>query len=359
MKGLLILGAALLYSVPAYSASEAFRDAFRAYVKVRQVEEQSRILQQQTGWDEIVKKAELRKLSAMLTEARIDFHAVLEDEQKAFAPWELATLGKVAKLKKNKSKDLPPPLAEIFPNARSFSVLEWQLVREWFGEKSQDAFLRDTFAGDSKKPEKKDSKVTVALINDPFVHMLPSGQRTQRKAEQQAARKQLEKAGHTVHEIALSLFTRMEDQAEELRLELMKEMEKGSFVIVSSGRSSAIVLRTFDLNPGLLSRSEIDGWINLNGQLYGEENTSKGRGLASITSADRQIKESQQLLLTFQKESLERQPPLSAKFPVVNLVSAAGTARPAKNLRENLIPEGKSFFFSAGNTWQEIKNYLP
>lgn len=363
MQGYFILYLVLALTSVHASASPAFKDAFYSYAEIRRLEEQTALLTARTSIDPEKKARELQSLYAKLTEARIDFHAVLPSGQANLSPWEKRVLERIS-LKK------PAPIANLdqealdflqkeFPQARKFSALQWQVVGELFGSPVQDTFLKTTFvleqiSSPAQAPEKKQNLV---WITTPAFPILSKAEIEKQKSARALAAKSLRSHGYEVEEIAVNPFTNIEDQAEDLQKTLKRRLEKGSFLLLSSGNSSALVYRTLDLYPELMGQSELGGWLNLNGILYGEAPAQSGRKPASSgeSAADRLDLEVKQEILRMRQERTERHVPLSAKFPVVNLVTLGGKFRPNKNLRESLIPEGRTFFLPEGNPFQEIE----
>ncbi len=361
---LLVAAFIVLLCRPASAASTAFTDAFHAYVQIRQLEEEEHMLPLRAELDAEASQAEGSRLAGKLTEARIAFHSVLQFDPLELSPWELATLKRMDRPHPKK----PAPseanslanLSESFPNARKFSPLEWQAFGEWFGISMQDTFLKQTFAI-SAAPAREPAAVKntrLLWVDDPFSRLIPKNEIARWKAERSATLAQLQKQGYATEEITLSSFARINDQAEDLQLSLEKYMEAGPFLLLSSGHGSAVVMKTLDLHPAMLSKKEILGWLNLNGQLFGQTMESTFRKPAAETKADRQTAEARHELMLLSRERAEHRLPLPAKFPIVNLVSFGGKSRPAMNLRESLIPEGKSFFLSDGNSLRAIQALL-
>jgi hypothetical protein len=75
-----------------------------------------------------------------------------------------------------------------------------------------------------------------------------------------------------------------------------------------------------------------------------------------VTAADRQNLDVRQEFLRLQQERLERQTPLGAKFPVLNVVGSSGGAR---NLRESVVPEGGTLFVKNAGGLPGIEAALP
>jgi hypothetical protein len=366
MKGLRIfLFLLALGSNNAWCASTSFRDAFQAHSKVRRLEEEENLLSARSDMEDDEKQAALQKVSAQLTQARIDFQAVGRMDGEKLSPWERQALDRILK---GKDKKKAPAfdklalsfLADSFPKARKLSPLEWQVVGEWFGPATQDAFLKTVFAMEEppRTPPADDRSVSIVWVVDPFTRFLARSELERRNYDQSNSVKELRTLGYAVEELPVSPFPRIEDQAEELHLALMKRIERGEFVLISSGSASAILHRTLDINSGLLSRKEIRGWVNLNGQLFGQSDFGANRAPASAR-ADRQLSEARQELLLLRSERLHSQNPFTASFPILNLVTFSGKYRPGTNLRESIVPEGRTYFLTTGNGYGALRKALP
>jgi hypothetical protein len=365
--GLLLYGILLLLPVTSRaggSSSISFRDAFRAYVKMRQLEEKSRIADRRHDIEEGARLELKSKLTSDLTEARIDFQAFLMPGEKGLSDWERQTLRKVGG-----AKDASPDKAGLdflssayAAKAARWTPLEWQCAAEWFGHPTADAFLKSVFAMDELPADAPapNGKRTVVWVADPLQRFMAKDQASKVTAGRASLRNQLEKQGYVVEDLEVGAFTRLDEQAEDLHLALAQKITDGTpFTLVSSGYASALLLRTLDLNPGLLSSNVIEGWVNVNGQLFGGDDEALSRGPATASRADRQLHDTRHELLLLREERLGPQTPLGAKFPVLNLVTFSGAHRPGANLRDSILPDGRTVYIPSGDGEAHLRRALP
>jgi len=335
------------------SASASFQDAFHAYVKVRQIEEKLAVTAQNSQLDPVDQVAALKDLRSNLTEAKIAFHGVGRSDQQELEKWEKSVLARVEK-KKPAQKEIEalPFLTASFPDAKKFSALEWLAVQEWFGQETQEEFLRHTFPMQElahSSPTKQQPKLVWVL--DPFRRLLNPAERIE-KAD-------LEKFSASVTPVEISSFASVENQADELRHFILSKSAE-PFVLVSSGEASAVVNKMLDLYPALRGHEKVLGWVNVNGRLFGKKTESTGRKLASVnTRADQFESEALLGLKLLHLESLERQPPLGPGFPILNLISTEQKFRPAPNLREAIVAEGAVHTVKKGPAWKALRDALP
>jgi|GEM_PF-6732868 len=370
MKATLYLACiCLLACSSARAGSLAFQDSFRAFVEMRKLEEKVALVSARTDLEPEVLRVELQSLSSNLTQARIDFHSILSSEQSALTPWERKVLSRFESNKpQNEAKAADPEaltyLGKKYSDPSELSTFEWQAISEFFGMETQRAFLNTTFAAHFAPATNKEQKEKrfVAWINTPSFPILTKQEQARHKSERAAANHKLAKLGYQAEEINLSPFIRLEDQSEELQKLLKLRLAKGELVLLTHGAASAVLFRTFDLYPDLLALGGIQGWINLNGQLFGIDHELPGRKPASfkkISAADRQELDVRQEFLRLRLERLERQTPLGAKFPVMNVINMSAASRPATNLHEGMVPEGKTLFVRDGGGLSGIEAVLP
>ncbi len=367
---LLSLLSAIALPSPSEASSTAFKDSFRAYTDMRRLEERQELLGHRNDLEPEEKAAKLREVSGQLTQARIDFHAILPNESSTLSDWEQKVLSKLSASRtprdeKKSDAEALLFLSEAFPKARNMSAFEWQLVSEFFGASTQQQFFNATFEP-TPLPEKTRNptgkKIAAVWISTPAFPILSSAEASRQKAERAQVAKKLSALGFELEEIKVSPFIRMEDQAEDLKKTLNSRLDKGEAFLLSQGAASAVLLRTFDLYPELIARAEVRGWMNLNGQLYGVAEPGDSRkpaSLVKVSAADRQDQEVKQEFLRLRLERLEPQAPLGAKFPVLNLITLNGKQRPAANLRESVIPEGRTVYLKEGNGIAGIEAALP
>ena len=364
MKGrLLLLSLLLLHPccpLWAGEGSQAFRDAFRSYVNIRRLEEKSRIAGERVDLEEGARQALTQKVAAELTEAKIDFQAFLQPGSKEFSSWERSILKNAGTPKaKGADKISLDFLFRHYPAAAGqWSPMEWQCAGEWFGKETEDSFLKTTFAMEElpKNAVLEKADEAVVWVTDPFTQFLAKDEAAQDKARRRAVKAQLETQGYTVEELEVRAYTPLDDQAEELRFALTQRLQDGPVILVSTGYGSAVLLRTLDLNPELLMKGSILGWVNVNGKLFGEPS---GRKPASASKADRQLVDARHDLVLLREERLDRATPLSPKFPMLNLVTFAGGQRPGPSLRDSLLPEGKTVYVKKGDAIGALQSALP
>lgn len=366
---LLVFLCGLLTYAHASAGSTTFQDSFRAFLDMRKLEEQTSLLAARTDLEPEAMRTQLQALSARLTQARIDFHSILPEEQSDTSPWELQVLRRLEKNKAAKEPKTADPealafLKEAYPTASSLSAFEWQVISEFFGTATQRDFLDSTFAihAEPAATKEKTGKRFAVWVNTPAFPILSKQDQARQKSERAIADRKLAALGYQTEEINVSPFIRMEDQAEDLQKLLKSRLKIGEFVLLSHGAASAVLFRAFDLYPDLLAREEILGWVNMNGKLFGiahDTSVRKPASLKKISAADRQELDVRQEFLRLRQERLERQAPLGAKFPVLNVVTMGGAYRPAANLRESMVPEGKTLFLRGGNDFSGIEAALP
>lgn len=341
MQGLRPLLYLLLVPVMCFAGAPQTQDDFRSQLLVRKLEERLALSSAREDYEPGAKETELQKIAHELTQARIERNGFIEEQGGA-----------------RRLASAPPPssLAELLPGHKGFSVFEWQVLSELYGKQRQEELLRSSF-GVSSLPEAIPGKETVLWITSPSFPILGRAEAAREKAERAEAVKRLEAMGYKVEELGTSPFTRLEDLAEDLQQKLRARLAGGPALLLSHGGASAVLFHTIDLYPALAHQSEILGWVNVNGRLFGKE--PRKRTPASIRAADRQEIEVRDQELRLRAERLERQVPLGVKFPVLNLVTLAGSHRPADNLREAIVPEGRTLFLRAGSGLREAGAALP
>jgi len=348
MKQTLFLAATLLCPLAA-QASTSMEEAFEAYVKVKQIEAKLSLAEQEESHQE---------LAAALTSAKIEFHSIARSDQEELESWERKALERVVKTKPAPKKADPEALAFLkksFGEAKSLSVLEWQVVQDFFGRVTQESFLKESFgAGELASSQALGKNIKVVLILDPFRRLLGNKNALERE--------DLEKLNLSVDAVEISSFSSVENQADELRHYLLKRSNE-PYVLVSSGEASAVVHKLLDLHPSFRTREELVGWVNADGRLFGrapEPKEKKGRKLASIeqSRADRFESDALSGLRQLRLESLERQAPLGLGFPILNLISTDESFRAAKNLRESIVADGSNLFIERGPAWKRIREAL-
>lgn len=328
---------AMVSLAPTARASASLREAFFAHAEVRKVEEKIALLplSEKAEWE---KEKQKQKLEAALTEARIHFHSFQLANSPDLSPAEAMLLNrKQGKILPGKALKLSDRfLEENFSDAENFSLLEWELLEEWFGKDLAKAHLQLKFPAQSMLKSRKLSnenveKINIIYIEDPF-------EKKRNLSKQQ-------KLVDTTEVLQLSQFPDLEQQAEELKIRLENFQEP--FMVVTKGRSSATFQKLLDIKPQLRVDPRIRGWINWDGTLSGKKLPAKKstRGLASTQNQPAlnplELK-AQKALYLLRKEDLERQPGLGKGFPIVNLLSAESYPK-----RESIVSEGQVVTFSA------------
>jgi hypothetical protein len=367
-KRLLLLVA--LWLAPSLSyASDSFRDAFQKYLELRALEHQLSGLEYRSELDPVTKVEKKSKLAAAATQKRIEFQAILSADKNEFSSWEKSVLERLENKKARRpasnealDKDAIEYLTQLYPNSRRLSALEWLAIKEWFGIRSQEAFLRISF-GIQKAPENKkaDASIPIVLVRAPFQKLSAQNSSHHKTNERwlkasESATEFLVKSGFTVKNLELSAFTKIDEQAEEL-FRSLKEKIPGEFVLASIGEASAIVSRALDLHPELRHHQKLMGWLNFNGRLYGLPPAP-----ASAEKKNKHFSEIESALVAeiyrLHQEIISPVTPMGKGFPIFNLVSFENNLRPAINLRESLVPEGESFFLEPGTEMAGVRQAL-
>lgn len=344
MKGIrLFYLLALFPPLAAVALTPLQKDRFRAELEVRRLEEKLALSSERDDLEPEDRQAEGKKLSALLTEAKIEKVGVLQEAAASRSPASVAPA---------------ESLAELFTAPKKRSAFDWQVLGELHGRKATDDLLRAAF-GQAELPPAGGSG-TVLWISSPSFPILSRAEAEKARAERAKAAKELARLGYKVEELAPSPFIHMEELTEDLQKTLRARLAAGPAFLLSQGSASAVLLRTFDNYPDLLRHEAVLGWLNLNGQLFAKPLSA--RAPASVrkeSAADRQLRETRQEELRLRLERLEREVPLGAGFPVLNLVTLEGPSRPAENLRESIIPDGKTHFLKTGPGYRELGAALP
>jgi hypothetical protein len=201
-------------------------------------------------------------------------------------------------------------IQKAFPDTKEFSLLEWRIFREWFGDKNQAAQLHSNFSISKNKDALAEplKAPKILWILDPYRKMVSD--RTILEPTNLLAK------NPKIEIIELSPYGNAESQAEELK-NILNVKAKEHITLISTGGASSIVMKTLDLNPSLRASEKIQSWINIEGKLYGEK-PKKTRGLASAPDA---FQEKTLMGVRLQYlDSLERQPSLGKGFPIFNVI---------------------------------------
>jgi hypothetical protein len=306
----------------------------------------------------------MQKIAAVLSEARIDFQAFLQPGTKGLSSWQLEILKKAGSQKGATAVDragLDFLNRTYGSKAKAWAPVEWEVVGDWFGRPTEDSFLKSIFSMDSvpATPPTAGPPRAFVWVTDPLSRYLSKSELDRANLEHERVKKNLAKQGISVEDVEVAAFSSLDEQAEGLHLALAKRLTAGTpFFLVSSGYASAVLNRTLDLNPLLLRSSPIKGWVNVNGQLFGEECKSI-RGLASISRADQPLSDTKRELALLREGRLSPQAPLGAGFPILNLVTLEGDHRPGGDIRDSLMPEGKTLFVPTGDGFGALGSVIP
>ncbi len=234
------------------------------------------------------------------------------------------------KQKKNLSQHFSyNEIAGLFPDGKKFSVSEWKVFQEWFGDSITQKFQKELF------PISKDPTVIQAQIKEKNILWILDPYRKILSSENTLDPFSLKRFAPNLEIIELSPYGNSESQADELKSILQVRLKK-KYTIISSGGASAIMMKTLDLHPALLSHPNIHSWLNLDGKLFGAK-PEKGRSLASApdTFQERVLAGVRIQYL----DSLERTPPLGKGFPIINVLP---NLKKNDLLRAKIIPEEQS-----------------
>jgi hypothetical protein len=327
-----------IYPLTSEAETQFLREAFDQKVKWKRCEERlETALWLENLGTEIESLTEKNEADCVQKSRAAYFDAVQEGMIQAPA---LAT-----KLKQQKplaEKDLSPSeLQNIFPDAKDFSLLEWRIFREWFGEKNQSLQLKTTFP----VSQKKDALIQplqaqkILWILDPYRKMVSEKENIEPASFlPKNARLEI---------IELSPYGNADSQAEELK-NILYVKAINPTTLISSGGASAIVMKTLDLNPALRMNEKIHSWINLEGKLYGAK-PKKTRGLASAADA---FQEKTLMSVRLQHlDSLERQPSLGKGFPIFNVIIGEKFNQEA---REKILVDAETIRLKKTRDWESI-----
>lgn len=360
MQRALALILSLLALGPSAQASDSFRDAFTSYTKLRYLEHKKALLPI-IGMEGEEAAATSQKLSSDITQTRIDFFAVAKQDAKLLSDWELRVLHRVEKGGKADDsvadKQALDFLTREFPKNKILSLSEWDVVREWFGRKTEEALLKISFqAQELPKATAKGEGQRVILVRT-HSDESPKGQT---KADFLALKSQLQAAGFVLELLEISPFAKADDQATELLQQISQRAGKSAAILVSQGQAGSVIYRALDIYPGLRKNPSLAGWVNLNGKVYGEA-PSTGRALASLSTLDpitASANESKVERQRLYREYMQHSPPLLQGFPIMNLVSLEQAHRPKGSLRESVVPEGTTWITHAGKPERSLPDAL-
>ena len=363
MKGYFFLLAFTLLLPPGAEGGDlSFPEAFRAYGKLRALEEEKAVVKGRDDIDEGTREGQLAENATELAAARTALRSFLgngsslsEAEKKI-----LRAAHPGNKARAVDSAGLAFLSSSFGAAARAWSPLDWDCAADWFGQPTADAFLKKTFSVEALAGAPAPGERHLVWVSDPSTRYLPKAEADRRLEEQVKLQERLKAQGFTVENLEVGAFSHLDEQAEGVHLALAARATSGEpgFVLVSAGYGSAVLLRAFDLNPGLLHYPAVQGWVNVNGKLFGAESAAF-RAPASATRADRPLLDAHQELLLLRGERTHASLRLMAPFPVLNLVTWEGSRRPGKSLRDSLVPDGKTVYLPSGDGLQELGRALP
>lgn len=334
----------ILYLLAAISLPSAFAggpgDNFLSLLEVRKLEETHALKKERRDIEPGQKSIELKSISARLTQARIERNGFLQEQEGARRPASIP------------SKQIH---GLSVPEARKLSTFEWQVLSELYGSSAQENLLNRSFALENLPPASRHENARVIWITNTSFPILSAADSRKENEDRKQSFLALKKLGYQVEELMVGPYTRMDDLADDLQKHLRLQIEGAPAYLVSQGGASAVVFHTLDLFPDLGQRKEILGWVNLNGKLYGQDKRQRSpASVKNLSPADRQKREIYNETLKVREERLDRQAPLGVKFPILSLVSTESGHRPASNLRESIVPDGKVFFLKKGSGHPEI-----
>lgn len=233
-------------------------------------------------------------------------------------------------------------ITQLFTDGKKFSVSEWKVFQEWFGDSFTQRFQEELF------PSVKNESILKAQVENKNILWILDPYRKILSTENSLDPEQIRAKIKNLEIVELSPYGNSDSQAEELKNILQIRLKK-KHTLISSGRASAILLKTLDLHPSLLSNPNIESWLNLDGQLYGSK-PQKSRAPASA------VDNFQERILVGVRmqylDSLDRNPPLGKGFPVFNVLLPR---KQKEILREKIIPEETNVEIS---NWKSFERML-
>lgn len=343
----------LLLQIPTWSASaeeNTFQQAFRTYVEVKSLEQELALLPFRTNKEEEEKEQERKKISAALTQRRIEFQNNLTPSNPSTFEKLLFISLRVGNTRPLPTKESLDYLAQHFPAGKKMSAMEWQVIRDWFGNTVQESFLKVHFEmakmnASAKGPES--TQLKLVYLVDPYKKL--RDKKTQKNFKQDSIRP---------NQIVVSAFNKIDEQADETYRLLRDNYSEEPIAIVTSGESSAIFFRALDLHPELRHFKSIKAWVNADGRLYGimpeksylnavSENRSPA-SMKKINPSDAIEIETLGELFRLHSETRLRPLPVGKGFPIFNIVSFDEKFRATQNLSESMVQEGSSYYVEKG-----------
>jgi hypothetical protein len=224
----------LLSPWPAQAAG--LQEAIAAYVEVLRLEEQYSEASAEEG----------QELTDALQSARSRLREIEKADKSDWNIWERETMARISSGRPGPRASDPKAidfLTSTHPESRKISPLEWTAIRNWLGKATQEDLLVRAF-GISELPATQlpAAKVRIVWVLDPFRRLL--------RAKGSPEKADLERLDLEVETVEISPFSRVEDQAEELR-HYLNSRQRGPYLLASSGSASAVVLKLLDLHPSL------------------------------------------------------------------------------------------------------------
>lgn len=309
------------------SPSGAVRAAFDLKVFERNCQERldTGLWLKNIGHDDQTQENLLMEDCLPTAKARFEAFVAQAETQEPNAVWT-----DIKKQRKNLSQHFSyAEIVELFPDGKKFSVSEWKVFQEWFGDSITQKFQKELF------PISKDPTLLKAQIKEKNILWILDPYRKILSTENTLDPVSLKSIAPNLEIVELSPYGNSESQADELKSILQVRLKK-KYTIISSGGASAIMMKTLDLHPALLSHPNIQSWLNLDGKLFGSK-PDKGRSLASApdTFQERVLAGVRIQYL----DSLERTPPLGKGFPIINVLPSL---KKNELLRAKIIPEEQS-----------------
>jgi hypothetical protein len=261
--------------------------------------------------------------------------------------------------------------------AARLSPLEWQAIRDIYGQQTEEALLQTNFVTkhwrNDETTNHANKNMRIVWIQDPYVSLAPDLREKNFPEFATICQKSLDlkdfsttnNAGVTVDKIFISDYESLESQSAELLRQLQvkyfSEDYAPQILIVSSGQASALVYELLDRYPELRKEQKIAGWVNWNGLLFGMPlresqyqqtaqriKAQNGRALATVATPW-EITPAQKMYVELTQGQLVRQQkilPLGKGFPIWSIVPARAEDRASPELREAIVADGETWFWN-------------
>lgn len=327
-------------------ADSLFQEAFEAKAKLHRNHQEQLVLPFRFELDEITKTKNEEALKA--EETRLQEHFAASLERTPRSDWDkkfLRILRGQEKLETSLvNKEAVDHFTEEFPKIKNFDLAEWELVGELFGPKTQAALVKLAFSLQELTVANAPKATTggkVLWIRSAASFELDPSQKPDRKKTENW-QKLLAKQGFQLEVIDLNPFGHIDDQAEELR-HILSERQNNPAILLSFDLGSAVVYRALDLFPGMRKSELIQGWLNINGKLFGQ--APDARRPASVDDPNERLKASAKAELhLLYREGLHRPTPLVPGFPIINVTTDYSEV----DLRNRIVGDGESWYVKNG-----------